>query len=90
MARGAGCYSIRTDILESVGFEVEAGQEIQMATMADIEEIFAKIHEQYPDMEVYRPVANAFMQYSNVDYLGGNNFGVLMNYGNDLEVVNLI
>lgn len=89
MARGAGCYSIRTDILESVGFELEAGKEIQMATMADIEEIFAKIHEQYPDMEVYRPVTGAFMQYSNVDYLGGNNFGVLMDYGSELEVVNL-
>ena len=40
-------------------------------------------------MEIYRPVANEIVQFGNFDPLGGNVFGVLMDYGSSLEVVNL-
>lgn len=89
MAQGKGCFSFRTDILESVGYQFQNKGEIETGSMEVINDLFAKIHEKYPEMETYRPVTGALMQYSNVDFLGGNNFGVLMDYGQNLDVVNL-
>jgi len=87
MAVGKGCFAFRTDILEAVGYQFQ-GTEIETGTMAVINDLFAKIHAQFPDIEVYRPVTNALMQNANVDYLGGNVYGVLMDSGSTLNVVN--
>ncbi len=88
MAVGKGCYSIRTDLLESVGY-VPTGAEIETGTMEEINELFAKLHEKYPDMEVFRPVSGSLNQLTPYDYLGGDTFGVLLDAANSLEVSNL-
>lgn len=88
MAVGKGCYSIRTDLLTSVGY-VLTGAEIETGTMEEINDLFAKLHEAYPDMEIFRPVTSSLSQLRAIDFLGGNNFGVLLDGGNSLEVSNL-
>lgn len=87
MAVGKGCFAFRTDILQAVGYQFQNKGEIETGTMATINDLFTKIHAQYPDIEVYRPVTNALMQNANVDYLGGSVYGVLMDSGNNLNVV---
>ena len=88
MAVGKGCYSIRTDLLTSVGY-VPTGAEIETGTLEEIYALFALLHEAYPDMEVFRPVTGSLNQLRPYDFLGGDNFGVLLDGGNSLEVVNL-
>ena len=88
MAVGKGCFAFRTDILEAVGYQFQKSGEIEKGTMDTINDLFAKIHAQFPDIEVYRPVTGALGQNANVDYLGGNVYGVLMDSGSTLNVVN--
>ncbi len=87
-AQGKGCFAVRTDLLEGIGYQFQNKGEIETGTMQDIETIFQKIHEKYPEMQVYRPVANAMQQYATADFLGGDVYGVLMDYGQNLDVVN--
>lgn len=89
IAQGKGCAAVRTDLLEEIGYEFQNQGEIEKITLDELNEIYAKIHEAHPELEIYRPVTNSMMQFSNFDPLGGNVFGVLMDYGASLEVVNL-
>lgn len=92
MAQGRGCAAVGTQYLEGIGYTVpedQAGNEIIKISLDELNEIYAKLHETYPDMEVYRPVALSMSQFSNVDSLGGSVFGVLTDYGAALDVVNL-
>ncbi len=92
MAQGRGCAAIGTEYLEGIGYEIPADQannEIVKITLDELNEIYGKLHEQYPELEVYRPVALSMSQFSNVDSLGGSVFGVLTNYGAGLTVENL-
>jgi putative aldouronate transport system substrate-binding protein len=88
-AMGRGCVAIGTEYLEGIGYEVDEEQEIIPTTIEEINEIYAQLHETYPDLEVYRPVTGSMLQFSNIDNLGGSVFGVLENYGAELKVVNL-
>ena len=90
MAQGRGCAAIATEYLDGIGYKVPEGSgEIVPITLDELNDIYAKLHEKYPDLEVYRPVAMSMAQFSNVDFLGGSPYGVLIDYGKSLNVVNL-
>lgn len=89
MAQGRGCAAIATEYLEGIGYPVDDTVEIQKITLEELNSIYEQLHAKYPEKEVYRPVALSMSQFSNVDLLGGNAFGVLLNYGKELKVENL-
>lgn len=89
MAMGKGASAVRTDLLEQIGYEFKNEGEIEYITQEEMDDIFAKIHEADPGIEVYRPLLGTMQSYSTFDMLGGNVFGVLENYGETTEVVNL-
>ncbi len=89
-AVGRGCIAIDSAYLEGIGVEVPAADvNIVKTSQEEVEDILAKLHEQYPDMEVYRPAANDLVQQTPIDQIGGNNFGVLLDYGKELKIENL-
>ena len=89
IAQGRGCAAIATEYLDGIGYEVNSDDEIVKISLDELNDIYAKLHEAYPDKEVYRPGTGSMNQFSNVDALGGNVFGVLLDYGQNLDVVNL-
>ncbi len=89
-ATGRGCIAIGTEYLEGIGYEFpDTDEEIIQITDDELEDIFAKLHATYPDLEVYRPAANDLVQQSEIDQIGGTNFGVLTDYGQDLTIQDL-
>lgn len=89
-AQGRGSAVVATQYLEGIGYEFpDNDEEIIKITLDELNEIYAKLHETYPDKEVYRPVTGSMNQFSNIDNLGGSVFGVLLDYGQDLTVENL-
>ncbi len=89
MAQGRGCAAVATEYLEGIGYAAPQDQEIVKISLEELNDIYAKLHEKYPELEVYRPVLMSMSQFSNVDSLGGSVFGVLTDYGKELKVVNL-
>ncbi len=89
-AVGRGCISVGTEFLDAIGYEAPAdAEEIIPITEEELEDIFARLHAQFPDLEVYRPADNDLVQQTLVDQIGGNNFGVLLGSSDELKVVNL-
>ncbi len=89
-AVGRGCISVGTEFLDAIGYEAPAdAEEIIPITEEELEDIFARLHAQFPDLEVYRPADNDLVQQTLVDQIGGNNFGVLLGNSDELKVVNL-
>lgn len=89
-AQGRGCIAVGTEYLEGIGYEFpDTDEEIIPITDEELEDIFARLHETYPDLEVYRPAANDLVQQSEIDQIGGTNFGVLTDYGQDLNIQDL-
>lgn len=87
-AGGKGCIAVGTEYLEGIGYEFpDTDEEILQITDDELEDIFAKLHETYPNLEVYRPATNDLAQQTSLDLLGSNTFGVLENYGAELKVV---
>lgn len=89
LAQGRGCAAIARQYLEGIGYEIDDSVEIMKITLDELNDIYAQLHEAYPDLEVYRPISTSMQQFSNVDLLGGNAFGVLLNNGENLTVENL-
>lgn len=92
MAQGRGCAAVATEYLDGIGYQVPADQknsEIVKISLDELNDIYARLHVQYPSLEVYRPVKLSMQQFSNVDFLGGSSFGVLTDYGSSMDVVNL-
>jgi putative aldouronate transport system substrate-binding protein len=89
MAQGRGCAAIATEYLDGIGYKTDDSTEIQKISIDELNNIYEQLHAKYPDKEVYRPVALSMSQFSNVDLLGGNAFGVLLDYGKELKVENL-
>ena len=92
MAQGRGCAAVATEYLDGIGYQVPDDQkdnEIVKISLDELNDIYARLHEKYPSMEVYRPVLLSMMQFSNVDFLGGSAFGVLTDYGSNMNVTNL-
>jgi putative aldouronate transport system substrate-binding protein len=91
MAQGRGCAAVRTDLLEAIGYTFKKQGEIEHISLSELNDIYAKIKEMFPEMEVYRPAASAgqtMQQFSYIDALGGSLWGVLDNYGAKRSVVN--
>jgi putative aldouronate transport system substrate-binding protein len=89
MAQGRGCAAIARQYLDGIGYEVDDSTEIMRITLDELNDIYAQLHEAYPDKEVYRPISTSMQQFSNVDLLGGSAFGVLLDNGKELKVENL-
>ncbi len=89
MAGGRGCTAIATEYLEGIGYPADDSKETIRIAQEELDEIYAKIHEKYPDIELYRPTTLLPNQLTDADLIGGNAFGVLMNYGKELNVENL-
>lgn len=90
VAQGRGGWAVGTQYLEAVGWtEPEGAGEIIKITQEEVNDLLAKLHAEFPDIEAYRPVTGSLLQYTSVDQLGGNFFGVLLDYGQELKVENL-
>ena len=89
IAQGRGCAAVATEYLDGIGYQAPTDDEIIKISQDELNDIYAQLHEKYPDKEVYRPSSMSMSQFSNVDSLGGNVFGVLLDYGQNLDVVNL-
>ncbi len=90
MATGRGCFAVATEYLDGIGYEAPADAgEIIRVSQEEMDDILAQIHEKYPEIETFRPSSSQTTQYLDVDFLGGNAFGVLLNYGVDPVVENL-
>ncbi len=89
-AVGRGCIAVGTEYLEGIGYEFpDTDDEIIKISEDELEDIFARLHETYPNLEVYRPANNDLVQQSEIDQIGGTNFGVLTDYGQDLTIQDL-
>lgn len=89
-AAGRGCIAVGTEYLEGIGYEFpDTDEEIIQITDEELEDIFARLHETYPDLEVYRPAANDLTQQTGVDLIGGTVYGVLTDYGQEATVEDL-
>jgi len=83
---------IGKEYLDGIGYEYVEDPETQVVngvTWEDIDDIFAQLHAQYPDLYVWTNAKNWFSQGSVIDPIGGDNFGVLLDPINSLEVSNL-
>lgn len=80
-------YAIVNEYLDAIGYEYSA-DEINHITMEELEDIFAQLHEAFPEKNVIacQPVARTSVL---CDYPGGDWYGVLMNPANSLELTNL-
>ena len=91
MALGAGTIVIGQEYLDGIGYDY-ASKEVNDVIHTDwdeIDEIFAQLHEAYPDKYVFAPADNLVTQGSTIDNIGGDNFGVLLDTVNSLTVENL-
>lgn len=89
IAQGHGCAAVVTEYLEGIGYDVSSDSEIIRISLDELNDIYAQLHEKYPDKEVYRPSGISMQQFSDVDGVGGSFFGVLLNGGKELKVENL-
>jgi len=83
---------IGKEYLDGIGYEYVEDPEEQMVkgkTWDEISEIFAQLHEQYPDISVLTGMTNWFTQGSQIDPIGGDSYGVLEHPCESLEVTNL-
>ena len=87
-AQGRGCIAIGTEYLDAIGYKAPEGSGDEVKISEDeLNDILAKLHEKFPDKEVIRPASSGVTQYTEIDQLGGNMFGVLQDYGQELKVV---
>lgn len=81
------CIEMRTDILNELGYKEE-----DIQSFDDLTEVFAAVHEAYPDMTVYGGSYNEGLgNYINVTAISdplNDKFGTLDNYGETLTVAN--
>ncbi|SDZ89544.1 putative aldouronate transport system substrate-binding protein [Lachnospiraceae bacterium NK3A20] len=90
-------YAIQTcavcigqEYLDGIGYDASALETDEngypIATWDEINDIFAKLHEKYPDKYVYSMQDNMLTQGSSVDNIGGDYYGVLLDSANSLKV----
>lgn len=82
---------VRTDIMNEVGLNYESYEQI---TFEQLDEMFAFVNEKYPDMVQYGVlgtlVSSDFNRFRLVEDFGNDcTSGVLMNFEEDTEIVNL-
>lgn len=87
------CILIGTEYLEGAGVDLSKFEKDDLgynkATWDDIDEMFAAIHEAYPDKIVYSTQDNLLTQGSCVDNIAGDYYGCLLDPANSLEVENV-
>lgn len=88
MAIGMNAYAIGSQYLDGIGFEY-TDDNINKVTAEQIEDILAQLHEKYPDKAVIGPQTATLGQSVKFDAIGGDNFGVLLDPENSLEVGDL-
>ncbi len=93
MAISPATFLIAQEYLDGIGYDYESqykdGEEIVYCDFSDISDIFAQLHEKYPDKDVFGPGNNLINQGSIVDLVGRDYFGVLLDPANSLTVENL-
>ena len=95
MAMGAGAYCIGQEYLDGIGFDYTSMYEdpenpdIIYTDYETLDNIFAQLHEKYPDKYVFAISDNMIGQGTIVDSVGGDYFGVLLDPANSLQVENL-
>ena len=95
MATGQGGYVIPARFLDAIGYDYESmyaspDDDYIYTDIETIDDIYAQLHEAFPDLYVFLPNKSTHLR--NViqyDDLGNDNFGVLMDPVNSLEVTNL-
>jgi len=90
-AVGRGAVAIGSQFLEAIGYPLPyPNNDIIHISTGELEDILIQIHNQFPDLETFRPIIpgniNQFMSH---DPLGNEPFGVLLDPLNDLTVSNL-
>ncbi len=88
------CIMIGEEYLDAINFDYDSLYEDEYKEMIftdldTINEIFAQLHEKFPDKYVFSTAPNLISQGSTVDLIGGDNFGVLLDAANSLKVENL-
>jgi len=81
---------MRADILTELGYKVENNMCPDISSMADLEKVYEKVREKYPNMTMLASTANGtpLFRWEVADFLT-DGFGVLMDYGQSTKVVNL-
>lgn len=81
---------MRADILQELGYTVEDNMCTDINSFEDLEKVYAKVHEAYPDMVTLASTANGspLFRWEIADFLV-DGYGALMDYGQSEEVVNL-
>jgi putative aldouronate transport system substrate-binding protein len=86
---------IGEEYLDGIGFDYDSmykdpnDKDFINTDLATIEDIFARLHEKYPDKTVFASSPNLIGQGTKVDMVGGDTFGVLLDPANSLKVENL-
>ena len=88
------CIMIGEEYLDGIGFDYDSlyedeHKEMIFTDLDTINDIFAQLHEKYPNKYVFAPAPNIIGQGSIVDNIGGDDFGVLLDPANSLKVENL-
>lgn len=93
MAIGQGGFAIGAEYLDGIGFDYQSmykdGEEVIYTDLATIEDIFTQMKETYTDMHVFAPSSTNLGQHNAYDPIGGDDFGVLVDPQNRLDVEDL-
>lgn len=94
MAAGLMGIAIGAEYLDGIGYDYASkyaneGDEAIYTDLDEISEIFAQLHEKYPDKYVFAPQEATISQGPKVDAIGGDTFGVLLDPENSLKVDDL-
>lgn len=88
-AIGLDAYAIPTAYLDAIGFTDYDKVNVTTVTQAQIDDILAKMHTQYPDKETIAPQTATLGQSVMFDNIGGDIYGVLLDPLNSLTVSDL-
>ena len=87
----ATAVMIGKEYLDAIGYEYEEDERQEVpSSWEEIEQIYTKLHREFPDKNVFAVSSNQFSQGSIVDDLGNDWFGVLLDPTKDRTVVNLM
>ncbi len=94
MAAGLMGIAIGAEYLDGIGYDYASKyandtDEVIYSDLDEISDIFAQLHEKYPDLYVFSPQEATISQGPKVDAIGGDNFGVLLDPENSLVVEDL-
>lgn len=93
MATGLFGIAIGAEYLDGIGYDYASmykdGEEVIHTDLDEISNIYAQLHEKYPDLYVFSPQEATLSQGPKIDAIGGDTFGVLLDPENSLVVENL-